>query len=119
MWLKIDIVLNEMNNGVCCCCQKWNAVLLRYFNPVGAHKSGRIGEDPLGTPNNLMPYAAHVAVGRRPHLNVFGGDYDTADGTPVRDYIHVVDVAVGHVAALRALEENCHCKVGVIWCVHF
>jgi len=93
--------------------QKWNAVLLRYFNPVGAHKSGLIGEDPLGPPNNLMPYVAHVAVGRRPHLNVYGNDYDTADGTPVRDYVHVVEVALGHVAALKALETHCHCKVDV------
>jgi len=99
---------------ICCYCwQKWNAVLLRYFNPVGAHKSGRIGEDPQGPPNNLMPYVAQVAVGRRPYLNVYGNDYDTADGTGVRDYIHVVDLALGHVAALRALEANCRCKVSV------
>ena len=99
---------------ICCYCwQKWNAVLLRYFNPVGAHKSGRIGEDPHGPPNNLMPYVAQVAVGRRPYLNVYGNDYDTADGTGVRDYIHVVDLALGHVAALRALEANCRCKVSV------
>ena len=86
-------------------------MLLRYFNPVGAHKSGRIGEDPHGPPNNLMPYVAQVAVGRRPHLNIYGSDYNTDDGTGVRDYIHVVDLAVGHVAALNALEANCHCKV--------
>jgi len=81
----------------------WNIALLRYFNPVGAHASGLIGEDPRGIPNNLMPYVAQVAVGRRPHLNVFGGDYPTPDGTGVRDYIHVVDLARGHVAALNAL----------------
>ncbi len=83
----------------------WNVILLRYFNPVGAHKSGRIGEDPRGIPNNLMPYVAQVAVGRRPHLNVFGGDYPTPDGTGVRDYIHVVDLARGHVAALGRLQK--------------
>jgi len=99
-----------------CHLQNWNAALLRYFNPVGAHKSGRIGEDPQGPPNNLMPYVAQVAVGRRPHLNVYGNDYDTPDGTGVRDYIHVVDLAVGHVAALKVLEANCHCKVGATGC---
>ena len=81
----------------------WQVGVLRYFNPVGAHESGRIGEDPRGVPNNLMPYVAQVAVGRRARLSVFGNDYDTPDGTGVRDYIHVVDLAVGHVAALRKL----------------
>ncbi len=81
----------------------WKIALLRYFNPVGAHASGLIGEDPRGIPNNLMPYVAQVAVGRRPYLNVFGGDYPTPDGTGVRDYIHVVDLARGHVAALNKL----------------
>jgi UDP-glucose 4-epimerase len=84
----------------------WRIACLRYFNPVGAHASGLIGEDPRGTPNNLMPYVAQVAVGRRPHLQVFGGDYDTPDGTGVRDYIHVVDLAEGHVAALRYLLDD-------------
>lgn len=84
----------------------WNVALLRYFNPVGAHASGLIGEDPRGIPNNLMPYVAQVAVGRRPHLNVFGGDYPTPDGTGVRDYIHVVDLARGHVAALNTLHRH-------------
>ena len=79
----------------------WKVVLLRYFNPVGAHESGLIGEDPKGIPNNLMPYVQQVAIGRRPHLNVFGDDYDTIDGTGVRDYIHVVDLANGHVKALN------------------
>lgn len=78
---------------------------LRYFNPVGAHESGRIGEDPVGIPNNLMPYVMQVAIGRRPHLNVFGDDYDTPDGTAIRDYIHVVDLADAHLAALAALER--------------
>jgi UDP-glucose 4-epimerase len=81
----------------------WHIALLRYFNPVGAHESGLIGEDPRGTPNNLMPYVAQVAVGRRAHLHVYGNDYATPDGTGVRDYIHVTDLAEGHVAALRHL----------------
>jgi UDP-glucose 4-epimerase len=81
----------------------WQTACLRYFNPVGAHASGRIGEDPRGTPNNLMPYVAQVAVGRLPRLRVFGGDWPTPDGTGVRDYIHVSDLAEGHVAALRRL----------------
>lgn len=81
----------------------WKVALLRYFNPVGAHASGQIGEDPNGIPNNLMPYIAQVAIGRRPHLNIFGGDYATPDGTGVRDYIHVMDLARGHYAALQAL----------------
>ena len=81
----------------------WAVALLRYFNPVGAHPSGLIGEDPRGTPNNLMPYVTQVAVGKRERLQVFGSDYDTVDGTGVRDYIHVVDLAEGHVAALRYL----------------
>ncbi len=82
---------------------QWQTACLRYFNPVGAHASGLIGEDPRGTPNNLMPYVAQVAVGRRAQLSVFGGDYDTPDGTGVRDYIHVDDLALGHVAALQRL----------------
>jgi len=81
----------------------WQTACLRYFNPVGAHDSGLIGEDPRGTPNNLMPYVAQVAIGRRDQLQVFGGDYPTADGTGVRDYIHVQDLAEGHAAALRRL----------------
>jgi len=85
---------------------QWNVVLLRYFNPVGAHKSGRIGEDPNGIPNNLVPYIAQVAVGKLQRLSVFGNDYPTADGTGVRDYIHVVDLAVGHLRALEKLREN-------------
>ncbi len=84
----------------------WNIALLRYFNPVGAHESGRIGEDPNGIPNNLMPFIAQVAVGRRPQLSVFGNDYPTPDGTGVRDYIHVVDLAVDHVCALDKLTQN-------------
>ena len=83
---------------------EWNIILLRYFNPVGAHESGRIGEDPKGIPNNLMPYVAQVASGKLQCINVFGNDYDTPDGTGVRDYIHVVDLALGHIAAI----ENCN-----------
>jgi UDP-glucose 4-epimerase len=88
---------------------QWAIALLRYFNPVGAHESGLIGEDPRGTPNNLMPFVAQVAVGRRPHLQVFGNDYATPDGTGVRDYIHVLDVAAGHVDALRYLLGQRRC----------
>lgn len=85
----------------------WSVSLLRYFNPIGAHKSGLIGEDPNGIPNNLMPYITQVAVGKREELGVFGNDYDTPDGTGVRDYIHVCDLAAGHVCALKAIERNC------------
>lgn len=85
---------------------EWNVIILRYFNPVGAHESGRIGEDPKGIPNNLMPYIAQVAVGKREKLGVFGNDYDTPDGTGVRDYIHVVDLANGHVKAVNYILTN-------------
>jgi UDP-glucose 4-epimerase len=88
------------------CAPAWRIACLRYFNPVGAHPSGRIGEDPRGIPNNLMPYVTQVAVGKRPFLQVFGGDYDTPDGTGVRDYIHVMDLAEGHVAAVRHLLDK-------------
>ena len=87
--------------------KEWNVVLLRYFNPIGAHKSGLIGENPNGIPNNLMPYITQTAIGIRKELGVFGNDYDTPDGTGVRDYIHVVDLACGHVAALQAIEKKC------------
>ena len=86
---------------------EWNVVLLRYFNPIGAHKSGTIGEDPNGIPNNLMPYITQVAVGKLPQLGVFGNDYPTHDGTGVRDYIHVVDLAKGHVCAIQAIARKC------------
>ena len=87
----------------------WNIILLRYFNPVGAHESGLIGEDPKGIPNNLMPYVAQVASGKLQKINVFGNDYDTPDGTGVRDYIHVVDLALGHVAAIeRCMQSGVH-----------
>ena len=85
---------------------EWNVVILRYFNPIGAHPSGLIGEDPNGIPNNLMPYITQVAVGKRPFLGVFGNDYNTPDGTGVRDYIHVVDLANGHVCALQAIDRR-------------
>ena len=89
----------------------WSIVLLRYFNPIGAHESGRIGEDPRGIPNNLMPYITQTAIGRREKLSVYGNDYPTADGTGVRDYIHVVDLAKGHVAAVKYATENQGCEV--------
>ena len=85
---------------------EWNVILLRYFNPVGAHESGRIGEDPKGIPNNLMPFVAQVASGKLSCINVFGNDYDTPDGTGVRDYIHVVDLALGHIAAIEQCTQN-------------
>lgn len=90
---------------------EWNVVLLRYFNPIGAHKSGKIGEDPKGIPNNLVPFIAQVAVGKRDCLGVFGNDYPTHDGTGVRDYIHVVDLAIGHVKALKKIEEKAGVKI--------
>ena len=86
---------------------EWNIVLLRYFSPIGAHPSGTMGEDPNGIPNNLMPYITQVAIGKRKELGVFGNDYDTPDGTGVRDYIHVVDLARGHVCALKAIDRKC------------
>ncbi|HWR76366.1 MAG TPA: UDP-glucose 4-epimerase GalE, partial [Thiobacillus sp.] len=102
---RSKLYIEEMLRDIALADAGWNIALLRYFNPVGAHESGLIGEDPRGIPNNLMPYVAQVAVGRRPHLNVFGGDYPTPDGTGVRDYIHVVDLARGHVAALNKLQQ--------------
>ncbi len=91
---------------LCAADKEWTAVLLRYFNPVGAHESGLIGEDPKGIPNNLMPYVAQVASGKLKEIGVFGNDYPTPDGTGVRDYIHVVDLARGHVAAIRGVKET-------------
>ena len=103
-WTKsmLEQILTDMHTAD----SEWNVVLLRYFNPIGAHKSGRIGENPDGIPNNLMPYITQVAVGKLKELSVFGDDYDTRDGTGVRDYIHVVDLAKGHVAALKKLEPG-------------
>ncbi|KAI4588015.1 hypothetical protein MJG53_002423 [Ovis ammon polii x Ovis aries] len=108
---KSKFFIEEMIRDLCQADKAWNAVLLRYFNPIGAHASGCIGEDPQGIPNNLMPYVSQVAIGRREVLNVFGNDYDTEDGTGVRDYIHVVDLAKGHIAALRKLKEQCGCRI--------
>ena len=88
----------------------WNIVLLRYFNPIGAHESGMIGENPNGIPNNLMPYLSQVAIGKLPVLNIFGNDYDTPDGTCIRDYIHVVDLAKGHIKAVEKVAESCGLK---------
>ena len=103
-WTKsmLEQVLTDIHTSD----KEWNVILLRYFNPIGAHKSGMIGEDPKGIPNNLVPYVAQVAVGKRECLGVFGNDYDTVDGTGVRDYIHVVDLAAGHVKAIEKLKEN-------------
>jgi len=97
------LVIEDMLQAVRLAQSAWRIGILRYFNPVGAHPSGLIGEDPSGTPNNLMPYVTQVAVGLRPHLNIFGSDYATPDGTGVRDYIHVQDLAAAHVAAMQAL----------------
>ncbi|MBP9996356.1 MAG: UDP-glucose 4-epimerase GalE [Lachnospiraceae bacterium] len=103
-WSKsmLEQILTDMQHAD----PEWNVVLLRYFNPIGAHKSGTMGENPNGIPNNLMPYITQVAVGKREELGVFGNDYDTHDGTGVRDYIHVVDLAIGHVKAVKKLEES-------------
>ena len=108
-WTKwmIEQILTDLHTAD----DSWNIVLLRYFNPIGAHESGLIGENPNGIPNNLMPYITQVAVGKREKLHVFGNDYDTLDGTGVRDYIHVVDLAKGHFAALKAIEKNCGVEV--------
>ena len=103
-WTKsmMEQIMTDLQNAD----PEWNVILLRYFNPVGAHESGRIGEDPKGIPNNLMPYISQVAVGKLEKLGVFGDDYDTPDGTGVRDYIHVVDLAVGHVKAIDYIFTN-------------
>ena len=101
------LFLERILMDYCSAAPEMNVALLRYFNPIGAHESGLIGEDPRGIPNNLVPYIAQVAVGKREKLHVYGNDYPTRDGTGVRDYIHVVDLARGHVAALKKMEENC------------
>lgn len=99
----------QIMRDACVANKKLGCMLLRYFNPIGAHESGRIGEDPKGIPNNLMPYISQVAIGRRERLSVYGNDYNTPDGTGVRDYIHVVDLAKGHIAALRYAENHTGC----------
>jgi len=108
-WTKsmIEQILLDMQNAN----KDWNVVILRYFNPIGAHQSGIIGENPNGIPNNLMPYITQVACGKREKLFVYGNDYDTPDGTGVRDYIHVVDLARGHVKALTAINNNCGAQI--------
>ena len=100
------VMIEQMLRDLAVADPEWSIVLLRYFNPIGAHESGLIGEDPNGIPNNLLPYVAQVAAGIRPQLSVFGNDYDTPDGTGVRDYIHVVDLALGHLAALNYAETH-------------
>lgn len=103
--LTVENILRDL----CRSDDQWRTGILRYFNPVGAHISGLIGEDPRGTPNNLMPYIAQVACGRRSHLNIWGNDFPTADGTGVRDYVHVTDLAIGHAKALKRLESHAGC----------
>ena len=108
-WTKY--MTEQILSGMANADREWSMVLLRYFNPIGANESGLIGEDPRGIPNNLMPYITQVAVGRREYLNIYGDDYDTHDGTGVRDYIHVVDLAKGHVAAVEFVCGNKGCEV--------
>ncbi len=108
-WTKY--MTEQILSGMAYADANWSIVLLRYFNPIGAHASGRIGEDPRGIPNNLMPYITQVAIGRREFLSVYGNDYNTHDGTGVRDYIHVVDLSKGHVAAVKFAAENTGCEV--------
>ena len=103
---RSKLMIEQMLSDLCAADSKWRVALLRYFNPIGAHESGLIGEDPQGIPNNLLPFIAQVASGRLSELSVFGDDYDTVDGTGVRDYIHVVDLAEGHIKALVALENH-------------
>jgi UDP-glucose 4-epimerase len=103
-WTKV--IMEQIFRDLHVADPNWNVIMLRYFNPVGAHTSGRIGEDPNGVPLNLLPYVTQVAVGIRPYLNVWGNDYPTPDGTCLRDYIHVVDLAVGHVKAIEKLASN-------------
>ncbi len=107
---QTKLVIEDMLRALHQSDPSWRISILRYFNPVGAHHSGLIGEDPQGTPNNLLPYVAQVAVGRREFLNVWGNDYPTPDGTGVRDYIHVVDLAQGHLKALERLERHAECS---------
>ncbi len=108
-WTKsmLEQILTDLHTAD----NEWNVILLRYFNPIGAHKSGMIGEDPKGIPNNLLPYVAQVAIGKLKEVGVFGNDYDTPDGTGVRDYIHVVDLARGHVKAIDKIKEDPGVKV--------
>jgi len=101
---RSKLIIEDMLRDVCRANANWRVAILRYFNPVGAHESGQIGENPLGVPNNLMPFVAQVAVGLREYLNVWGNDYPTEDGTGIRDYIHVVDLALGHLKALERLD---------------
>ena len=108
-WTKF--MTEQILSGIAHADEYWSIALLRYFNPIGAHASGTIGEDPRGIPNNLMPYITQVAIGRREYLSVYGNDYDTHDGTGVRDYIHVVDLAKGHVAAVKYVLQNKGCEV--------
>jgi UDP-glucose 4-epimerase len=100
---RTKVACEDLIKDFCIANPEWKAASLRYFNPAGAHISGTLGENPLGVPNNLLPFLAQVAIGRRPYLSVFGNDYDSKDGTPIRDYIHITDLAQGHLAALKHL----------------
>ncbi|MBQ2461057.1 MAG: GDP-mannose 4,6-dehydratase, partial [Clostridia bacterium] len=108
-WTKY--MIEKILMGICDADPEWSVVLLRYFNPIGAHESGRIGENPNGIPNNLMPFITKVAAGQLDHLNIFGNDYNTPDGTGVRDYIHVVDLARGHVNACEYAQQHSGCEI--------
>jgi len=111
-YARTKLVIEQILQDIYIADPAWRVILLRYFNPVGAHQSGLIGEDPQGIPNNLMPFISQVAVGRRKRINIFGNDYPTKDGTGVRDYIHVMDLAEGHVAALKKMEKTASRKSG-------
>jgi len=111
---RTKYLIEEMLKDLSRSDDKWNIVALRYFNPVGAHPSGLIGEDPTGLVQNVMPFIAAVALGKKPHVTIFGNDYDTKDGTGVRDYIHIMDLASGHVAALKKLKATRNLKFKVI-----
>ncbi|PVD23280.1 hypothetical protein C0Q70_16546 [Pomacea canaliculata] len=108
---RTKFFIEHILQDICLAEGDWNIVILRYFNPVGAHESGEIGEDPQGVPYNLMPYIAQVAIGRLTELEIFGNDFDTPDGTGrIRDYIHVVDLARGHLSAMQKIDEDCGLK---------
>merc|ERR1711902_373143 len=100
--MGVEVILQDL----CKSSPKWNIAILRYFNPIGAHPSGLIGEDPNGIPNNLMPYVSQVAIGRRDYLTIFGNDYETHDGTGVRDYLHVMDLADGHLSVMDHMKQK-------------
>jgi UDP-glucose 4-epimerase len=113
---RTKLMIEEILRDIAVANPDWRAICLRYFNPVGAHESGLIGEDPREIPNNLLPFIAQVAIGRLPRLRVFGGDFPTADGTGIRDYVHVTDLAIGHLTALHFIVQDksaAHCVVNL------